>query len=268
VVGRPAEPRIGGAADVPRPSAAGRFDPVPIEEALVVHSSTLPTAGPDAAPGAAACAARRWFLVLAPVLAGLLAIAGAAADPYTGDGAALYEAYAAEPQALQWKATAYHFAYLFWGVAALFLAGLVRRRGSWLANVAGVLALLGLTTMPGFILADFYDSSIGQAFGVDGALQVEAGMAGMWALMVLAGTGALGLVLALPVAALAAWRAGLLAWWGGAAATAGIVVGFFVLGPTVAAGIALTAGFLVLSVALARVAPQAWDGADAGNAAG
>jgi hypothetical protein len=231
----------------------------------VVDSSTL-AARPDAAPGASARAARRWFLVLSPVLAGLLAIAGAAADPYTGDGAALYEAYAAQPEALQWKATAYHFAYLFWGVASLFLAGLVRRRGSWLANAAGVLALLGLTTMPGFILADFYDSSIGQAFGVDGALQVEAGMEDMWALMVLAGTGALGLVLALPVATLAAWRAALLPWWAGAAATAGIVVGFFVLGPTVAAGIALTAGFLVLSVALARVAPQAWDGA-AGNTA-
>jgi hypothetical protein len=100
--------------------------------------------------------------VLSPALAGLLAIAGAAADPFTGDGAALYEAYAAEPERLQFKATAYHFAYLFWAAAALMLAGLVRRRGSWLANVAGVLALLGISTMPGFILADFYDSAIGQ----------------------------------------------------------------------------------------------------------
>ena len=234
----------------------------------MVDSSTFTAARPDAVPGSSARAARRWFLVLAPVLAGLLAIAGAVADPFTGNGAALYEAYAAEPERLQFKALAYHFSYLFWAAAALVLAGLVRRRGSWLANVAGVLALLGISTMPGFILADFYDSSIGQAFGVEGALQVEAGMEDMWALMVLAGTGALGLVLALPVATLAAWRAGLLPWWGSAAATAGIVVGFFVLGPTVAAGIALTVGFVVLSVALARVAPQAWDGGAAGNSAG
>ena len=211
--------------------------------------------------GSSARAARRWFLVLAPTLAGLLAIAGAAADPYTGDGAALYEAYANEPERLQFKALSYHFAYLFWTAAALFLAGLVRRRGSWLANVAGVLALLGISTMPGFILADFYDSSIGRLFGVDGALQVEDRMGDMWALIAMASTGALGLVLALPAATLAAWRAGLLPWWAVAAPTAGIVVGFFVLGPTVAAGVALTAGFVVLSVALARMDRSTGDAA-------
>jgi hypothetical protein len=214
-------------------------------------------------PGSSARAARRWFLVLSPVLAGVLAIAGAAADPYTGDGAALYEAYANEPETLQFKALSYHFAYLFWAAAALLLAGLVRRRGSWLANAAGVLALLGVSTMPGFILADFYDSSIGQLFGVDGALQVEERMGDMWALIAMASTGALGLVLALPVATLAAWRAGLLPWWAAAAPTAGIVVGFFVLGPTVTAGIALTAGFAVLSVALARMEPAVGDAAPA-----
>jgi hypothetical protein len=222
----------------------------------VVDNSTAPPVTRPAPPvelGWSARAARHWFLVLAPVLAGLLAIAGAAADPYTGDGPAVYEAYAEEPGALQFKALAYHFSYLFWGVAALLLAGLVRRRGSWLANAAGVLALLGITTMPGFILADFYDSSIGQLFGVDGALQVQDRMEGMWALIVLASTGAIGFLLALPVAALAAWRAGLLPWWAGLSATAGILVGFFVLGPTVPAGVALTAGFLVLSVALARM---------------
>ena len=232
----------------------------------MVQSNTA-TAGParrtrtdsDQAGGSAR-SARRWFLILAPTLAGVLAIVGAAADPFTGNGAELYEAYANEPDALQVKALAYHFSYLFWGAAALMLAGLVRRRGSWTANVAAVLALLGITTMPGFILADFYDSSIGSAFGVDGALEVEKGMEGMWALMVLASTGALGLVLAVPVALLAAWRAGLLPWWAGAAATAGIVVGFFVLGPTVAAGVALTTGFLVLTVALARMTPESWNG--------
>lgn len=209
--------------------------------------------------GSSARAARRWFLVAAPVLAGVLAMGGAAADPFTGDGPAFYEAYANEPEMLQFKALGYHFAYLFWSATALFLAGLVRRRGSWLANIAGVLALLGITTMPGFILADFYDSSIGQLFGVDGAIQVEERMEGMWALVAMGSTGALGLVLALPLATLAAWRGGLLPWWAAAAPTAGIGVGFFLMGPTVAASLALTAGFLVLSVALARMDQAVWD---------
>ncbi len=69
----------------------------------MVASSTVQreTRSPARSAGAAARAARRWFLVLAPVLAGLLAIAGAAADPYTGDGAALYDAYASG-----WRCTA------------------------------------------------------------------------------------------------------------------------------------------------------------------
>jgi hypothetical protein len=228
-----------------------------MQEVSVIDSPTtaadVRSAHRDA--GSSARAARRWFLVLAPTLAGLCAVAGAVADPSTGEGAALYEAYANEPETLQVKALAYHFSYLFWAATALFLAGLVRRRGSWLANVAGVLALLGISTMPGFVLADFYDSSIGSLFGVEGALQVEERMGDMWALPVLVSTGVLGLVLALPVATLAAWRAGLLAWWGAAASTAAIVVGFFLLGPTVVAGLVTTAGFAVLSVALARMHP-------------
>jgi hypothetical protein len=107
---------------------------------------------------------------------------------------------------------------------------------------------------------DFYDSSIGQLFGVDGALQIEQRMEGMWALQVLALTGALGLILALPVATLAAWRAGFLPWWAALATTAAVVGGFFVLGPTVAAGVVLTAGFLVLAISLASMDRRGWEG--------
>jgi len=82
----------------------------------------------------------------------------------------------------------------------------------------------------------------------------------MWALQVLALTGALGLILALPVATLAVWRAGFLPWWAALATTAAVVGGFFVLGPTVAAGVVLTAGFLVLSISLARMDRRGWEG--------
>ncbi len=74
----------------------------------------------------------------------------------------------------------HHFAYLLWGATALVLVGLVRRRGSWLADVTGVLALLGISTMPGFLIADFYDSAIGREFGVVGALRVRDRTEDMW----------------------------------------------------------------------------------------
>lgn len=215
----------------------------------------------DADAGAAARAARRWFLIVAPVLAGLLAIVGAAADPAAGeDGRVLYEAYANEPDRVQIKAFAYHFAYALWLAAALLLAGLVRRRGSWIANVAGVLALLGITTMPGFVAVDFVDSAVGQLFGVEGAVQVNERAEGMWALVALASTGGVGFILALPLAAVAAWRGGLIPWWAPVAVAAGIFGGFGFLGATVAGTAVLTAAFAVFSVALARVDRDAWGG--------
>jgi hypothetical protein len=207
--------------------------------------------------GASARSARHWVLVLAPVVAGAFAVVGAAADPAVDqDGRALFEAYAADPDGVQWKSFAYHFAYGFWALAALLLAGRVRHRGSWVANVAGVLAFLAITTLPGFLLADFYDSAIGQNFGADGALRVEEAMGGMWALTAMATPGVIGLLLCLPVAALAAWRADLVAWWAPAAATAGIVGGFVVVGANVPGALLMAAGFAVLSAALARSGPE------------
>ena len=217
--------------------------------------------------GSSARAARRWFLVLAPALAGLCAVAGAAADPGVDqDGAAMYAAYAANPDAVQFKSLAYHFSYALMGAAALMLVGLVRQRGSWLANVGGVLAWLGIATIPGFLLADFYDSAIGQIYGVEGTVEVNERMEGMWALMFMAGTGGIGLLLGLPVAALAAWRAGLIPWWAPLAVVAGIGGGFLVIGANVAGAAVMTAGFVVLSVALARADRTAWQ--DAGGRTG
>ncbi len=224
--------------------------------------SSATTAAPvrrsdDDSVGLSARATRRWALVVAPTLAGLLAIGGAVADPAVDlDGAALYELYAANPEPLQWKSVLYHFSYAVWGLAALMLVAAVRRRGSWLANVAGLLALLGISSLPGFLLADFYDSAIGQVHGVDGALAVERAMHDMWGLGVLGLTGMVGFLLCLPVAVLAAWRAGLLRWWGAVAPIAGIAAGFLVLGANVPGWAVTTAGFVVLSVGLARAVPR------------
>jgi hypothetical protein len=211
----------------------------------------------DDGAGSSALTFRRWVLVLAPAVAGLLAIGGAVADPAVDlDGRALYELYAANPEPLQWKSVLYHFSYAVWGLAALMLVAVVRRRGSWLANVAGLLAFLGISSLPGFLLADFYDSAIGQVHGADGAVAVEEAMSGMWGLSVMGLTGMVGFLLCLPVAVLAAWRARLLPWWAALAPTVGIVAGMLALGANVPGWTVMTAGFLVLSVGLARGVPR------------
>ena len=221
---------------------------------MLDSQTTTRTPTDDSAdPGRAARAARRWFLIAAPVLAGLLAVLGAAADPAVDlDGRELYRLYADNPDPLQIKSLSYHFAYAFWGVAALLLAWSVRGRGAWLANVAVLLAFLGATSLPGFLLADFFDSGIGQVFGVEGNVAVEEAMTGMWALLVMEISGVGGFLLCLPVAALAAWRGGLVPWWAPVAVVAGIGGGFFVVGANVPGALIMTAGFAALSVALAR----------------
>lgn len=208
----------------------------------------------DADPvGSSALAIRRWTLVVAPLLAGLLAMGGAVADPAMDlDGEAMYRIYAAEPGALQWKSTLYHFSYAVWGLAALMLVSAVRRRGSWLANLAGFLAFLGISTLPGLLFIDFYDSAIGREFGVEGTLAVEGAMESMWGPAVMAGSGIVGFLLCLPVAALAAWRAGILRWWGALAPIAGIGLGMMLVGANLLGWALVTVGFAVLSVGLAR----------------
>ena len=101
----------------------------------------------------AALGIRRWFLVASPVLAGLFAILGAAADPAVGqDGLVLYQAYATHPEPLQFKSFGFHWAYAFWTMTAFVLAGLAGAQGSRLASVAAVLAFVGATTLPGLLV--------------------------------------------------------------------------------------------------------------------
>jgi hypothetical protein len=219
----------------------------------MIDDSALAPATAPAPQRSRALAFRRWVLVAAPVLAGLLAIGGAIADPAVDlDGEAMYRIYADNPDPLQWKSLLYHFSYALWGLAALMLAGAVRRRGSGLANVAGVLAFLGISTLPGFLIVDFYDSAIGRVHGVDGLLAVDAATEPMWGLGVMALSGMAGFLLCVPVAALAAWRGGLLRWWGALAPIAGIVGGMVLLGANVPGWAVTTLGFAVLSVGLAR----------------
>jgi hypothetical protein len=78
---------------------------------------------PAVRPRSTALVLPRWMPIVAPVVAGLLAVGGAIADPGVDlDGAAMSERYAAAPDPLQWKSLLYHFSYAVWGLAAPMLA--------------------------------------------------------------------------------------------------------------------------------------------------
>jgi hypothetical protein len=196
---------------------------------------------------------RRGFLVASPVLAGLFAIVGAVADPAGGQsGRDMYEIYTANPDPLQLKSLGYHWSYAFWIAPALLLAAYVKGRGAWLANVAALLGFVGMTTLPGLLFVDWYDSAIGQLYGVDAIVAVNDQMAEtMWGPMAFAMPGMLGFVLALPLAALALWRAGLVRWWAPVAVLGGYAA-FFLANVTWWGNSITAAFFTVFAVALAK----------------
>ncbi len=204
------------------------------------------------APRSKALGVRRGFLVAAPVLAGLFAIVGAVADPSAGvSGDAMLRDYFANPEALQFKSLGYHWAYAFWTVPALMIVPLVRARGAWLATIAGFFGFLGLSTMPGLLLVDWFDSAIGQVYGMEGHRAVVDAMEPMWGIPVFILPGMIGLALGLPLAMASLWRAGLARWWAFAAAFLAFPA-FMVLSATVLATVLVTALMSVVAVALAR----------------
>lgn len=220
--------------------------------------TTTTSTGTATAPASAAVrspralAARRGFLVASPVLAGLFCMVGAYADPAVGlTGQPLFELYTQHPDALQYKSLGFHWGYAFWITPAILIAAYVRGRGAWLANIAAFLGFAGATTLPGLLFSDWYDSAIGQAYGPDAPARVQGVMDGMWGLPVFAVPGLLGLVLALPLAALALWRAGLVRWWAPASVVAGFLA--FTVSNITWWGCAITTVFFtVFAVALAR----------------
>ena len=203
-------------------------------------------------PRSSALSVRRWFLAASPVLAGLFAVVGAYADPAVGlTGKELFQLYADNPEPLQWKSLGFHWSYAFWMAPALLIAPYVRGRGAWFANVTAFVGFAGMTTLPGLLFSDWYDSAIGQNFGAEGTEQVQETMQSMWGIPVFTMPGIIGLVLALPLAMLTLWRAGRGPWWGLVAAV-GAFLAFTFTGVTWWGCAVATVFLAVVSIALHR----------------
>ena len=167
---------------------------------------------------------RRAAVIAAPALSALLIVAGFFLDPAIDEsGRELAKEYAAHPGREQLSALALHFAFALLALPAVALIVAVRARGAWLANLAGFCAVLGMTTLPGFLLTDFYDIAIYGELGSDAWSAVDDRIQELPGAAIMFVTGFLGFVLALPVALLAAWRAGSLPWWPALVVLAGSV---------------------------------------------
>jgi hypothetical protein len=161
-----------------------------------------------------ALAFRRHAAVWAPLISAVLIVAAFFLDPDIGaSGRELAKEYAENPGRIQLSALALRLAFALLIIPAFVLIWMVRERGAWLANVAGVLAVLGMTTLPGFLLTDFYDIAIYGELGGDAWQQVDDRLGELPGAAFMFLTAFLGFFLTLPVALLAAWRARLLPWW-------------------------------------------------------
>jgi hypothetical protein len=106
-------------------------------------------------------------------------------------------------------------------------------------------------------VSDFIDSAMGRLVGINETVRVGEAVEEQWGLAVMAVPGFAGLLLALPLAAIAAWRAAQLPWWGPVSVIAGMAA-FIGFDATLPGNVLLTVAFAVLAAALTRIDPDVW----------
>ncbi|GLX07679.1 hypothetical protein [Microbispora sp. NBRC 16548] len=201
------------------------------------------------------------------ILAPLCLLLGMAVDP-SEPGVDDPLAYAHNPGAVGVSATLLHYAWILWVPGVIGLVHLVRKKGVVLANIAGVVAVLGLINFSALMISDFFDIVAFQMLPVDQAekLMQDAAQPAMtiaWQMPGMIGS-FLGLVL---VAVAYAWggRAG---WWFPAGVLVGILVWLFgasawnlVLG--LGGPVILLVVFGIAGVSMIRMRDEEWATSDA-----
>jgi hypothetical protein len=181
----------------------------------------------------------------------LVTLAGMLTTPWEKDTTTVsyHDMIAAHPGQSIVAAILLHFGYLLLLPAALALYLIARQGAPKLATAGGILALIGLGTLPGLLVTDFYDLALAQALPHDQSASIADSVspAGMIAIALpsIAGT-----VLGLTLLGAAAWRAGYARGW----VPAAIFIGWFL---PLASGTGLVpaaAGAALITLALGSIA--------------
>ncbi|MEZ0075697.1 hypothetical protein [Planotetraspora sp. GP83] len=159
--------------------------------------------------------------------------------------------------------TLLHYAWVLWVPGVIGLVHLVRGKGVVLANIAGVVTVLGLIDFSSLMISDFFDVVLFQSLPVQQAEKLmqdaaQPAMVAGWQM-----PGMIGSFLGLVLVAVAYARAGRAGWWFPAGVLVGIVVWLFgasawnlVLG--LGGPVILLAAFGAVGVSLIRMSDAEW----------
>lgn len=205
-----------------------------------------------------ALAFRRWAVVVAAAASGLLVFVSMLIDPApNAEGRELIRAYADNATAQGVHTNLIHYGFALFAPVAFAMVGLARGRGAWVANVAAILAVVGLTTLPGLVLADYFSVGVERVAGLDTAFRSQEEVEKLPGFLPLIVPAFFASLIALPLAAFAVWRAGFFAWWVPAVVLAGFVLPN-VLPEALLGFAAMAVATLILGWALYRIEPLAW----------
>jgi hypothetical protein len=203
---------------------------------------------------------RRAAVIGAAGLSGLLVFISMIADPVPeADGRELIAGYAGDLTRSGLHTNLIHYGFALIAPVVYAMVALVRGRGAWLANVAGLLAVVGLSTLPGLVLLDFATVASALSSDLDAAVAVEEQMGELGWFLAIVIPAFVSALLALPIALAALWRAGLVPGLVPLAAVGTTLAMQFA--PTWWIGFGLNA-LMMLGVAyfLARIPEQTWYG--------
>ena len=136
--------------------------------------------------------------------------------------------------------------------------------GAWIANLAGLLAVLGLSTLPGLAIFDYFSVAVEHVAGLEAAVRAEDAVEKLPGYAALTTPALIASFLAVPVATLALWRARLVASWLPLVAATAFLGLLFLPGAILAFSV-MAVGMLIVGWALWRIPTVAWYGPDASD---
>jgi len=199
--------------------------------------------------------------------AGLLTLVGMALTPWEGsdDARAYVQALADHPTRAQVAPLFLHYGFALFAPALFGALALLRGRGATLGHIAAIAAVLGLTSIPGILIIDWYDLALAQRYGVEEAAAFRQTMEESYPLLLLlvvpAGLGFLAALIVLPFAL---WRAGHAPLWLAIANAVAVLLGEAappVLWMMMAAFGVVFLAYAYLGARILRMDDAAWDGA-------